>query len=125
MRIASCRAHDPEPIAIIGKDDPLSIRRKFGRVERTDLVRQSLQSISIDADGVNLKRATLVGGKIYCLTVRGERGIKSRSRKVCQLFSPGPIGVHDADLVDLVDVTGEHNLAGGASRTTEIRNESR
>src|SRR5690242_13588164 len=125
MRIASTGVHHPEPIAIIGEDDPFSVRRELGRIKRANLICQPLQSVPIDVDRVNFEVPTLVGGKIYGLTVRGERGIESRRREVRQLFSTGPIRVHDTDLVNLVDVTGKYNLAGRSRLPAEIRNEGR
>ena len=123
MRVASIWIHDPKSIPIIGENEPLSIWGKLRRVQRTNLIRQALQPIPVDVDGVNLERPALVGGEVNHLTIRRERWIKSSRRKVCKLLSHCPVGIHNTDLIDLVDITGEHDFARRNSTVAETRDE--
>ena len=111
MWVAAIRVHDPKSIPVIGEYNLLSIRRKLRRVQGTNAIRQALQPIPIDVDGVNLECSALVGGEVNSLTIRRERWIKSGRWEVCKLLSHCPVGIHDTDLIDLVDITGEHDFA--------------
>ena len=111
MRVASIRIHHPQPIPVIREDDPLAIWGKLRRIQRADAIRQALQPVPIDVYGVDLIRATFARREINHLPIRGKRCVKGGRLKIRELLSARSIRVHNTDLIDLIDVTSEHDLA--------------
>lgn len=68
-RVVAVGFHHPESIARFGEDDQLSAGGKFGGVETADVAREALQSVAVDADGVDFKSAAACGGEVNCLPV--------------------------------------------------------
>src|SRR5687768_2423947 len=111
MRVTSIRVHNPKTISITREYNPVSIGRKLRRIQRSNAICQALQPIAIDVYGVDLIRSTFARGKINSLPIRGKRCVKGGRFKVRELSSACSICVHDADLIDLIDITSEHDLA--------------
>lgn len=117
-RVIAVGFHYPESVTVVGEEDQLSAGGKLGGVETAEVAREALRFIPIDVDRVDFKSAVAFGGEVNRLASEGrvERG----RVEVGELDAPCAVGVHQADLVNLFDVTDEDDFSLRRRRVAEV-----
>src|SRR5688572_24659414 len=112
MRVFPIRAHDPDPLGtvrVVREDDALL--RTLRRIQGANPTADTSHAAPAQVHGIDLIVSGLARGKINGIPIRREGWVKGSRFEIRQLLAPGPVGVHQADLVDLVDETRKDNLA--------------
>ncbi len=116
MRVISIHSHHPNLLrtaGLVGKDDSLPRWGTLRRVQTADAASETSQGFPFEIHRINIEGSRAAGNEIDGAPLRRNRGIVGRRVFSGKLGASRSIRVHQADLVDLVDIAGEYNFATG------------